>query len=89
MRSTLVVLSSLLLALSTLIAAQSSVAVRTHSISIPYIGMFKDVLPMGQCSLMLHVVDDELQNRWFDFGGDTVINTNRHIRLTSKSLQAQ
>lgn len=38
---------------------------------------------------MLHTIDDELQNRWFDFGGDTVINTNRHIRLTSKNLQAQ
>ncbi|KAG0348703.1 hypothetical protein BGZ54_004548, partial [Gamsiella multidivaricata] len=24
----------------------------------------------------------DLQNRWFDFGGDTIINTNRHIRLT-------
>ncbi|KAI8888159.1 concanavalin A-like lectin/glucanase [Backusella circina FSU 941] len=28
-------------------------------------------------------IDDELQNRWFDFGGNTVINTNHHIRLTS------
>ncbi|KAL0085599.1 legume-like lectin family-domain-containing protein [Phycomyces blakesleeanus] len=28
-------------------------------------------------------IDDELQSRWFDFGGDTIINTNRQIRLTS------
>ncbi|KAI9308736.1 legume-like lectin family-domain-containing protein [Cunninghamella echinulata] len=28
-------------------------------------------------------IDDELQNRWFDFGGNTIINTNRQIRLTS------
>ncbi|CDS04499.1 hypothetical protein LRAMOSA07180 [Lichtheimia ramosa] len=70
MRNTFVVLSGLLLAISTLVAAQSSVTVRTHSISMPYI-------------------DDELQNRWFDFGGDTVINTNRHIRLTSRRLQGQ
>ncbi|KAI7879703.1 hypothetical protein K492DRAFT_148059 [Lichtheimia hyalospora FSU 10163] len=40
-------------------------------------------------SISIPYIDDELQNRWFDFGGDTVINTNRHIRLTSKSLQAQ
>ncbi|KAF9903937.1 hypothetical protein BX616_001479, partial [Lobosporangium transversale] len=24
----------------------------------------------------------DLQNRWFDFGGDTIINTNHQIRLT-------
>ncbi|KAI8979795.1 legume-like lectin family-domain-containing protein [Mycotypha africana] len=27
-------------------------------------------------------IDDDLQNRWFDFGGDAIINTNQHIRLT-------
>ncbi|CAO3621974.1 unnamed protein product [Cunninghamella echinulata] len=42
----------------------SSVILRTHSITMPYI-------------------DDELQNRWFDFGGNTIINTNCQIRLTS------
>ncbi|ORX48061.1 hypothetical protein DM01DRAFT_1310045 [Hesseltinella vesiculosa] len=34
-------------------------------------------------------IDDELQNRWFDFGGDTIINTNRHIRLTSTRQSQQ
>ncbi|KAI9271807.1 legume-like lectin family-domain-containing protein [Phascolomyces articulosus] len=34
-------------------------------------------------------IDDELQNRWFDFGGDTLINTNRHIRLTSNRQSQQ
>ncbi|CAO3674586.1 unnamed protein product [Rhizopus stolonifer] len=28
-------------------------------------------------------IDDELQNRWFNFAGNTIINTNRHVRLTS------
>ncbi|KAG0749477.1 hypothetical protein G6F62_002365 [Rhizopus arrhizus] len=28
-------------------------------------------------------IDDELQNRWFDFAGNTVISTNHQIRLTS------
>ncbi|CAO3579496.1 unnamed protein product [Absidia cylindrospora] len=34
-------------------------------------------------SISMPYIDDELQNRWFDFGGDTIINTNRHIRLTN------
>lgn len=29
------------------------------------------------------LLDDVLQSRWFDFGGHTVINTNKYIRLTS------
>ncbi|KAI9267393.1 legume-like lectin family-domain-containing protein [Sporodiniella umbellata] len=28
-------------------------------------------------------IDEDLQNRWFDFSGDTIVNTNQHIRLTS------
>ncbi|KAI1309525.1 hypothetical protein EDD11_004074 [Mortierella claussenii] len=27
-------------------------------------------------------IDQDLQNRWFDFGGDAIVNTNKHIRLT-------
>ncbi|EIW80521.1 hypothetical protein CONPUDRAFT_137692 [Coniophora puteana RWD-64-598 SS2] len=27
-------------------------------------------------------IDQDLQNRWWDFGADTYINTNKHIRLT-------
>ncbi|KAI8366803.1 legume-like lectin family-domain-containing protein [Radiomyces spectabilis] len=34
-------------------------------------------------SIAMPYIDDDLQNRWFDFGGDAVINTNRHVRLTS------
>lgn len=34
-------------------------------------------------------VDSDLQNRWFDFGGSTIINTNKHVRLTQdRSSQA-
>ncbi|OZJ06551.1 hypothetical protein BZG36_00522 [Bifiguratus adelaidae] len=29
-------------------------------------------------------IDQEIQSRWFDFGGDTVINTNAMIRLTGE-----
>ncbi|KAG6381972.1 ER lumen protein retaining receptor-domain-containing protein [Boletus reticuloceps] len=27
-------------------------------------------------------IDEDLQNRWWDFGADAYINTNKHIRLT-------
>lgn len=34
-------------------------------------------------------VDSDLQNRWFDFGGSAIINTNKHVRLTQdRSSQA-
>ncbi|KAF9089055.1 hypothetical protein BGX29_010490 [Mortierella sp. GBA35] len=38
--------------------------------------------PLRTHSLYMPYIDHDLQNRWFDFGGDTIINTNRHIRLT-------
>ncbi|KAI8072130.1 legume-like lectin family-domain-containing protein [Gilbertella persicaria] len=46
------------------------------------------VLAQGTASMRTHsismpYIDDELQNRWFDFGGNTIINTNHQIRLTS------
>ncbi|KAG0275502.1 hypothetical protein BGZ95_008721 [Linnemannia exigua] len=43
----------------------------------------EDVLePLRTHSLYMPYIDNDLQNRWFDFGGDTLVNTNRHIRLT-------
>lgn len=33
-------------------------------------------------SLHAPYVDQDLQNRWWDFGADAIVNTNRHIRLT-------
>lgn len=38
--------------------------------------------PLRTHSIYMPYIDNDLQNRWFDFGGDTLINTNRHIRLT-------
>ncbi|KAG0218647.1 legume-like lectin family-domain-containing protein [Mortierella sp. GBAus27b] len=38
--------------------------------------------PLRTHSIYMPYIDQDLQNRWFDFGGDTLINTNRHIRLT-------
>jgi len=39
-------------------------------------------IPIRTHSLYAPYVDQDLQNRWFDFGGDTIVNTNKHIRLT-------
>ncbi|ORY85353.1 legume-like lectin family-domain-containing protein [Leucosporidium creatinivorum] len=39
-------------------------------------------VPLRTHSLYAPYVDSDLQNRWFDFGGSTIINTNKHVRLT-------
>ncbi|KAF9190963.1 hypothetical protein BGZ51_007981 [Haplosporangium sp. Z 767] len=41
-----------------------------------------DMHPLRTHSIYMPYIDQELQNRWFDFGGDAIINTNTHIRLT-------
>ncbi|KAJ7821512.1 concanavalin A-like lectin/glucanase [Mycena olivaceomarginata] len=33
-------------------------------------------------SLYAPYIDQDLQNRWWDFGADAYVNTNKHIRLT-------
>ncbi|KAF9448270.1 concanavalin A-like lectin/glucanase [Macrolepiota fuliginosa MF-IS2] len=33
-------------------------------------------------SLYAPYIDQDLQNRWWDFGADSYINTNKHVRLT-------
>ncbi|KAF7782795.1 hypothetical protein Agabi119p4_2171 [Agaricus bisporus var. burnettii] len=33
-------------------------------------------------SLYAPYIDQDLQNRWWDFGADAYINTNKHVRLT-------
>ncbi|KZT61164.1 hypothetical protein CALCODRAFT_491563 [Calocera cornea HHB12733] len=39
-------------------------------------------VPIRTHSLYAPYVDQDLQNRWFDFGADAIVNTNKHIRLT-------
>ncbi|UOH83656.1 hypothetical protein LQV05_006390 [Cryptococcus neoformans] len=39
-------------------------------------------VPLRTHSLAAPYVDTDLQNRWWDFGGDAIINTNKHVRLT-------
>ncbi|GBC05353.1 hypothetical protein RclHR1_06190012 [Rhizophagus clarus] len=40
------------------------------------------VIPLRTHSIYMPYIDQDLQSRWFDFGADAVINTNKHIRLT-------
>ncbi|CAO3704109.1 unnamed protein product [Rhizopus stolonifer] len=83
MRSVLAVLSTLVTC-ATLAFAQSSSTLRTHSIAMPYIGNKGPAMNRKIKKLNIFFVDEELQNRWFDFAGDAIVNTNQHIRLTSK-----
>jgi mannose-binding lectin 2 len=40
------------------------------------------ILPMKKHSLYAPYVESNLQNKYWDFGGDAIVDTNRHIRLT-------
>lgn len=44
--------------------------------------MIEKTVPLRAHSLISPYVDSDLQNRWWDFGGTTIINTNKHVRLT-------
>ncbi|PGH09047.1 hypothetical protein AJ79_05776 [Helicocarpus griseus UAMH5409] len=39
-------------------------------------------VPMRAYTLSPPYLDSDMENRWFDFGGDTVIRADRYIRLT-------
>lgn len=61
------------------------ISLRTHSLYAPYIDQDlqnRCVHPeVFVCYIVshLHVV---LNHRWWDFGGDAYVNTNKHVRLT-------
>ncbi|KAH0829134.1 legume-like lectin family-domain-containing protein [Lanmaoa asiatica] len=42
------------------------------------------MLPSNYAQHSIHppYIDEDLQNRWWDFGADAYVNTNKHIRLT-------
>ncbi|KAK2733430.1 hypothetical protein FQN57_002126 [Myotisia sp. PD_48] len=40
-------------------------------------------VPMRSFGLQAPYLDTDISNRWFDFGGDTVIRADRYIRLTA------
>ncbi|CAE6467285.1 unnamed protein product [Rhizoctonia solani] len=39
-------------------------------------------VPLRTHSIYAPYVDQDLQNRWFSFGGNAYVNTNKHVRLT-------
>ncbi|KAF1988060.1 hypothetical protein K402DRAFT_453232 [Aulographum hederae CBS 113979] len=40
-------------------------------------------IPLRTHSFSVPFLDSDMQSRWFDFGGDTIIRTDQYIRLTS------
>ncbi|KAF8706864.1 Legume-like lectin family, partial [Rhizoctonia solani] len=42
----------------------------------------EQTVPLRTHSIYAPYVDQDLQNRWFSFGGNAYVNTNKHIRLT-------
>lgn len=40
-------------------------------------------IPLRTHSIQQPYLDSDMQSRWFDFGGDTIIRTDSYIRLTS------
>ncbi|PKI85931.1 hypothetical protein MVES1_000164 [Malassezia vespertilionis] len=40
------------------------------------------IVPMRSLSIFSPYVDSSLQNKYWDFGGDAIVDTNRYIRLT-------
>ena len=61
---------------------EKTVPLRTHSIyARTWICPGLCCAPCSHSRLAAYV-DTDLQNRWFDFGGSTIINTNKHVRLT-------
>lgn len=40
------------------------------------------VVPVRSHSIHSPYVESSLQNKWWDYGGDAIVDTNRHIRLT-------
>jgi len=39
-------------------------------------------IPLRTHSLQAPYLDSDMQSRWFDFGGDTIVRTDKYIRLT-------
>ncbi|GAA99123.1 uncharacterized protein L969DRAFT_621617 [Mixia osmundae IAM 14324] len=61
-------------------SAAAAAAAPDYKTRVP--GTVERTLPIRSHSLFAPYVDADLQNRWFDFGGTAIVNTNKHIRLT-------
>ncbi|KAI9885512.1 MAG: camp-dependent protein kinase catalytic subunit [Watsoniomyces obsoletus] len=46
-------------------------------------------IPLRTHSLATPYLDSDMQSRWFDFGGDTIIRADQYIRLTSERPSQQ
>ncbi|KAH8918356.1 concanavalin A-like lectin/glucanase [Atractiella rhizophila] len=55
----------------------------------PFKGTVERTMALRTHSIYAPYVDSDLQNRWFDFGGSSIVNTNKHIRLTQEKSSQQ
>lgn len=45
-------------------------------------GVMELTIPIRTHAIWSPYVDTDLQNRWYDFGGSTILDTSQHVRLT-------
>ncbi|KAF8306704.1 concanavalin A-like lectin/glucanase [Clavulina sp. PMI_390] len=69
------ILASSLLALSAVVNALEVTPENVHTV-------IDSSVQIRTHSIFAPYVDQDLQNRWFSFGADAYVNTNKHIRLT-------
>ncbi|KAL1915769.1 uncharacterized protein VTP21DRAFT_6528 [Calcarisporiella thermophila] len=55
----------------------------TLSLLHPSLSSTQPFIPLQTHSIYPPYIDQELQSRWWDFGGDAIVNTMKYVRLTS------
>ncbi|KAL1922763.1 uncharacterized protein VTP21DRAFT_9139 [Calcarisporiella thermophila] len=55
----------------------------TALVAFPLLSSAQQAVAVQTHSIYPPYIDQELQSRWWDFGGDAVINTMKYVRLTS------
>ncbi|SAM84315.1 related to vesicular integral-membrane protein VIP36 [Ustilago bromivora] len=70
----LAILSSLFILASSVSASAKNIQMREMDSDA--------IVPLRSHSIYAPYVDSNLQNKFWDFGADTIVDTNRHIRLT-------
>ncbi|SNX82010.1 related to vesicular integral-membrane protein VIP36 [Melanopsichium pennsylvanicum] len=80
-RSSTTMLTLLISALLTLLQLASFVSASAKNIQMREMGS-DAIVPLRSHSLYAPYVDSNLQNKFWDFGADSIVDTNKHIRLT-------
>ncbi|KAF9582000.1 hypothetical protein BGW38_000793, partial [Lunasporangiospora selenospora] len=67
-----------------MLSAATAFTVLMSAVIQPTQAYYQDSEPDVLRNFSIHApyIDYDLQSRWFDFGGDAIINTHRYVRLT-------